>query len=156
MQTFLSYPDFAASAGCLDRQRLGKQRVEVLQMRRALADPSAGWRNHPAVQMWRGYEYALTVYGVIVCAEWVGRGYKDSVMLQLAEYMPNGDFELPPWLGDDRLHASHRRALSFKDWAWYSRYGWHAERPDDYTYFWPTLHLDYGGAGDGTLNTVRR
>lgn len=30
MQTFLPYPDFVESASVLDRQRLGKQRVEVI------------------------------------------------------------------------------------------------------------------------------
>jgi len=29
MQTFLPYPDFARSAAVLDRQRLGKQRLEA-------------------------------------------------------------------------------------------------------------------------------
>lgn len=32
MQTFLPYPDFARSAACLDRQRLGKQRLEAFQI----------------------------------------------------------------------------------------------------------------------------
>ena len=36
MQTFLPLPTFAASAQCLDRARLGKQRVETLQFAHAL------------------------------------------------------------------------------------------------------------------------
>ena len=32
MQTFLPYSSFAATAGLLDVRRLGKQRVEVLQV----------------------------------------------------------------------------------------------------------------------------
>jgi len=32
MQTFLPYPDFAASSAVLDDRRLGKQRVEALQI----------------------------------------------------------------------------------------------------------------------------
>ena len=43
MQTFLPDPDFARSARCLDRLRLGKQRVEVLQLLRALLVPGSGW-----------------------------------------------------------------------------------------------------------------
>ena len=31
MQTFLPYSNFKKSAKCLDRQRLGKQRVEALK-----------------------------------------------------------------------------------------------------------------------------
>lgn len=52
VQTFLPYPDFAQSAQCLDRQRLGKQRVEVLQLLKALKGESKGWKNHPAAKMW--------------------------------------------------------------------------------------------------------
>ena len=36
MQTFLPYPAFDLSAQVLDRQRLGKQRVETLQVLKAL------------------------------------------------------------------------------------------------------------------------
>lgn len=42
MQTFLPYPDFAESASVLDRQRLGKQRVETLQVMKALTVPGYG------------------------------------------------------------------------------------------------------------------
>ncbi|WP_407659745.1 pyrimidine dimer DNA glycosylase/endonuclease V, partial [Kineococcus indalonis] len=35
MQTFLPYPGFARSAAVLDAPRLGKQRVETLQVLRA-------------------------------------------------------------------------------------------------------------------------
>ena len=42
MQTFLPYPDFAASAAALDDRRLGKQRVEALQVLRALVRPLFG------------------------------------------------------------------------------------------------------------------
>lgn len=37
MQTFLPYPDFIRSAQCLDNRRLGKQRVECLQILKTLA-----------------------------------------------------------------------------------------------------------------------
>ena len=36
MQTFLPYPDFKKSASCLDYKRLGKQRVEGLQILNAI------------------------------------------------------------------------------------------------------------------------
>lgn len=52
MQTFLPYPDFAESAHVLDRSRLGKQRVETIQVQRGLVVPGYGWRHHPAVKMW--------------------------------------------------------------------------------------------------------
>lgn len=62
MQTFLPCPDFGRTAACRDARRLGKQRVEALQMLNALGDSAHRWRNHPAVRMWSGYEPALRLY----------------------------------------------------------------------------------------------
>src|SRR3712207_9547123 len=54
MQTFLPVADFTETARLLDNPRLGKQRVECLQVLRALELPDYGWANHPVVTMWRG------------------------------------------------------------------------------------------------------
>ena len=78
MQTFLPYEDFAASIAVLDTPRLGKQRVETLQILRALTLPEYGWRNHPAVRMWRGRIDALALYGLISVAQWRERGFPDT------------------------------------------------------------------------------
>lgn len=66
MQTFLPYADFSGSAAALDPRRLGKQRVEAIQVLRGLTVPGYGWRHHPAVRMWAGYEEALVRYGLDV------------------------------------------------------------------------------------------
>jgi hypothetical protein len=42
VQTFLPYPDFRRTAEVLDSPRLGKQRVETLQILRALELPEYG------------------------------------------------------------------------------------------------------------------
>jgi len=137
MQTFLPYPSFVASAQCLDRKRLGKQRVEVLQILRALSGESAGWRNHPAVRMWRGHQYVLAMYGASCCDEWIARGYRDTTLEKIASHVENitEDVASPGWLGRDDFHASHRAALLFKDYAWYSQFGW-TETPA-MKYVWP-------------------
>ena len=51
MQTFLPYPDYYQSARCLDNKRLGKQRVEALQIHNIVSGKrtTGGWINHPAV-----------------------------------------------------------------------------------------------------------
>jgi len=54
MQTFLPQISFKESAECLDNRRLGKQRVEAMQIMKALLLPEYGWKNHPAVKMWKG------------------------------------------------------------------------------------------------------
>lgn len=54
MQTFLPVANFCESAKYLDKARLGKQRVEAMQILSTLSGASRGWINHPAVRMWRG------------------------------------------------------------------------------------------------------
>ncbi len=78
MQTFLPHPDFEQSARSLDQKRLGKQRVECIQVVRGLTWEKYGWKNHPAVKMWRGYEEALGRYSLVCCEVWVELGYADT------------------------------------------------------------------------------
>jgi hypothetical protein len=135
MQTFLPYADFAASARCLDDVRLGKQRVEAYQVIRTLDGVTSGWRHHPVVKMWRGYEGALVRYGLVVCTEWTHRGRADSVHDKLLVHARTEPCVAPPWLGDEALHASHRSNLLRTDPLWYGRCGW--TEPADLPYVWP-------------------
>lgn len=112
MQTFIPYPDMDASARVLDRQRLGKQRVEAWQILRALTDPSYGWQHHPAVQMWRGYERALVAYYAAICREWTRRGYQHNMPVLVPEPLSADD--LPSWWGQENVHRSHRAMLFHK------------------------------------------
>jgi hypothetical protein len=118
MQTFLPYQNFSESAKCLDRQRLGKQRVENLQILKALNDPDYGWQNHPAVKMWRGRRGALLMYQEAICFEWTSRGYKDTCLEKsknLVVDIPPSEWFAPFWLGNYDLHKSHRSNLLRKD-----------------------------------------
>lgn len=137
MQTFLPVADFAESARLLDDARLGKQRVEAFQIIRTLDGVTKGWRHHPAVRMWRGFEPALIEYALAMCDEWDRRGYADTVRGKLADHVRAGaaPTALPPWLGDPALHASHRSNLLRKDPEFYGRYGW--AEPPDLPYVWP-------------------
>ena len=134
MQTFLPYPDFTKSAQCLDRLRLGKQRLECWQILRTLVGVSSGWKNHPAVRMWRGYEGLLRWYGLVICREWKRRGYKDNLTARLAALGIPSSFSRPQWLGGP-IHASHRSNLLRKDPVYYGQFGW-TEGPD-LPYVWP-------------------
>ena len=78
MQTFLPYADFRRSAQALDLRRLGKQRVEAVQVVRAITRPGYGWRHHPAAKMWRGHAEALGRYGLTMADEWVRHGFADT------------------------------------------------------------------------------
>lgn len=137
MQTFMPYSDFAKSAKVLDRARLGKQRVEVLQILKAM-DSNKGWANHPCTKMWRGHKVALIRYGIAVCDEWIARGYKDTCRAKLLHILSetDGSPDAPKWIGDEEVHASHRSNLLRKDTAWYSQFQW-SESPD-MEYKWVT------------------
>ena len=135
MQTFLPYADFARCATVLDTRRLGKQRVEVLQILRAIIVPNYGWRHHPAAKMWKGYEEALGAYGVAICREWCRRGHTDTCDVKIRAELA-GAGALPPWLGDEDFHRSHRSSLLNKD---PERYGdVFTDVPPDLPYVWPS------------------
>lgn len=130
MQTFLPYPDIARSVEALDPRRLGKQRVEAMQILRTLRGETRGWRNHPAVRMWDGHERTLAVYMDACIREWKLRGFVNNMPVTRIRR-----FELPPWFGDDAFHASHRANLLRKDAAYYGAFGW-TEDPAT-PYHWP-------------------
>ncbi|MFJ9591779.1 MSMEG_6728 family protein [Streptomyces virginiae] len=158
MQTFLPFPSFRASAAVLDTRRLGKQRVEALQVLRGLIVPDYGWRRHPAVRMWTGYEEALVRYGLDVCRAWTAEGHADTCAVTLVQdlraRLPGAeprtqeqladDGDLPPWLGAPDFHRSHQSALVRKDPDFY--------RPhfpgvaDDLPYVWPASDRTPGPA----------
>jgi hypothetical protein len=134
MQTFLPYKSYFLSAKCLDWRRLGKQRVEAYQILNVLLARTGkdGWKNHPAVKMWRGYESSLALYFNTIVEEWIFRGYNNNMKFEPVE------FEIidPPWLGDERLHSSHRANLLRKDFTYYRKFGWREEPAEGY--FWPS------------------
>lgn len=145
MQTFMPFANLAESARVLDRQRLGKQRVETLQIVKALVDPSYGWQNHPAVRMWRGHVDALVRYQRAICFEWTNnRGYRDTCLDKTIDFAGTiggdgclfpGDPWAPEWFGNEALHASHRSNLLRKDEEFYRQFGW--TEPTDLEYVWP-------------------
>ena len=118
MQTFVPFERYDASLECLDRQRLGKQRVEVMQIYNALTGHSKGWGNHPATNMWRGHAGALLDYGIMACLVWTDHGYKDTVKDKLLALRDNVDlgesFHYPPWWGGP-IHESHQASLVRKN-----------------------------------------
>lgn len=119
MQTFLPYPDFVESAGVLDNKRLGRQRMEVIEILDILHEvhnPTEGWRNHPSVQMWRKYEVSLCEFGLIVCEEWKARGNKDTAIPKLEAHLDwatsgNYRMEKPPWFGNQEFHLGQKAHL---------------------------------------------
>lgn len=151
MQTFLPEADFSKTAKHLDRQRLMKQRVENLQILKSLAGlySSGAWSNHPAVKMWGGHEDWLYDYNQAILKEVFLRGYKDNTADEFDRiYQENFwgvDSDKPWWLGNKKLHYSHKGRLYEKDPEKYYFYSDYADYRDlGYTccdscsYYWPT------------------
>jgi hypothetical protein len=149
MQTFLPVADFEESARLLDSPRLGKQRVETLQVLRALELPDYGWTSHPVVRMWRGRTPALVAYGLASVRVWRERGFADTTHTLIAEFAPDvvgvpqeelaRAGMLPSWVGDETVHLSHRSNLLAKEPDFYRPlfqplFG---AEPEDLPYVWP-------------------
>jgi hypothetical protein len=149
MQTFLPYADFERTARALDPKRLGKQRVECIQVVRGLTRSDYGWRHHPAVKMWKGYEEALGRYSFTCCEVWVERGFADTCAATIGIDLRDAGVTavrtqpelaragaLPPWLGDPAFHRSHQSALVRKDPEFYG--SMFPDVPEDLEYVWPS------------------
>ena len=126
MQTFVPVPSFLESMRSLDKSRLGNQ-----IWREGITLIRGGWSNHPASKMWRGHEYQLGVYLLAGCDVLAERGkdypeVRRKIKIEMEKFTDTG---LPSWWGDDKLHSSHRRALLYKNFEWYSQFGW-GESPD--------------------------
>lgn len=152
MQTFIvetvvvgdNYPShiFQMTAAKLDNKRLGKQRVECLQILNSLKHKTA-WYNHPAVQMWKGFERALALYGLAMCSEWVyERNFVDNCSEKISKFIVNENGEMdiniiyPNWLYNKQLAESHRSNLIRKKPEHYKKF-W-PEVPNNIPYYWPT------------------
>lgn len=140
MQTFLPYTDIRKCAEVLDNKRLGKQRVETVQILNALLNPPTkkhGWHRHPAVLMWRGYEaFLCKVYLKEIIDEWVRRGFDNTKCGEhYANFLPRlGKPIAPHWLNEE-LCITHRSRLIQKDPEFYRPK--FPGNPEDLGYLWP-------------------
>lgn len=132
MQTFLPYQSFTRTFKCLDYKRLGKQKVEALQIINVIEGRSKGWENHPTVRMWHLNIDSLKLYCNLCIVEWVRRGYVNNIKMFELSF---GLIEHPKWLGTNSFHSSHRAALLFKNYDFYSKYNWREQPKCEYV--WP-------------------
>lgn len=140
MQTFLPYPNFEASAAVLDNKRLGKQRVEAYQLLKTINGYSDGWSSHPCTKMWINHPKALAAYGLVMCNEWLSRGFSDSLfdkifLISNLERYPPVDLPMPKWFGSEEFHRSHQSNLLRKDERYYANF--FKDVPNNLPYIWP-------------------
>ena len=144
MQVFMPFADFIETARALDKRRLQKQGVECLQLLLSIYDvplddgrSRTGHKNHPAYKAWQPYPLALIKYTLVIVEECKVRGIKaDTVEGRVRGLLPEAcDLEsipLPPFVGDEEFHRSHRYRLLQKgreDAAksgenWYDQFTW--------------------------------
>jgi hypothetical protein len=136
MQTFLPYANFEKSLSCLDNARLGKQRVEAMQILNYLTgkNPTSSWRNHVAVRMWEGYETALMYYHNLSLVLWMNRGKVNNMAFYPID---EDDIIVPDWIGDEYFHRSHKCNLLRKDYEHYSKFFGENKYDIAAPYYWP-------------------
>jgi hypothetical protein len=113
MQTFITDINIIQSAKNLDNKRLGKQRVEAIQIANNLLIKPNRWKNHPAVKMWDGYIEFLIYYLTIHICEWHNRGFKNNkclIHLQNLSSKIKNKVVKPNWLTEEFIE-SHRSNL---------------------------------------------
>jgi hypothetical protein len=138
MQTFLPYENIDKVVKCLDNKRLGKQRVEAIQIAQALLGLSDGWKNHPAVKMWKGHEaYLVIEYLKKVMDEWKNRGYKNTKCEihyeKLIQLIDLKTYKKPEWLNEE-FCLSHQSNLLRKKPEHYEKY---FDVQNNLEYIWP-------------------
>lgn len=133
MQTFLPSADASVSAVILDNKRLNKQILEGYQILNVLSGMSktGGWKNHPAVLMWRGYERGLWEYIQAMIHEAKLRGIRtennEANLNRLKEQCwEDWGSQAPSFWKDDgkvmRLITTHRANLFKKDPMYYAQF----------------------------------
>jgi hypothetical protein len=142
---------FRASCGALDNKRLGKQRVEALQLINAIVQRKQlglhgpvgadgrrkhftskgirvpGWINHLATLMWEDHLETLRLYMNVAIKAWCGRKNADGNPTKNTMKIVDIDkskLSLPPFIGDKEFHATHRANLLYKDSDFYGKHGW--------------------------------
>jgi hypothetical protein len=135
MQTFLPSANPATAARMLDSKRLNKQILECYQILNVLSgkSPTGGWRNHPAVLMWKGYERGLWTYVQAMIVEAKYRGIKtennEANLNRLKDQCWNqwGSNRPSFWTDNNKLMrvvTTHKASLFDKDPMYYSKFSY--------------------------------
>ncbi len=141
MQTFIPFKDIQRTAKALDGKRLGKQRIEAIQIERILLKitNTNAWTNHPTVKMWKGYEsYLIKVYLRAILDEWKNRGYKNTLSenhySELSSLIKNKKIIKPTWI-NKKFCKSHQSNLLRKNPEHYKKF--FPKTPNNLPYVWP-------------------
>jgi len=142
MQVFMPFPSFQESVNCLDKSRLGNQ-----IWREAKTLLTGGWSHHPAAKLWENHKPALATYCLaglksLLKNNWISPNSYNLHYFTFLEYIDhnNPKPEMPPFIGNERFHLSHRLNLLWKLPSHYSKYFTEPVPTSKPEYYWP-LHL---------------
>lgn len=158
MQTFLPYADFRKSAQVLDKRRCFAQTREAKQILNVLEGKTTGYKNHPAVLMWKGYEKELkhyyniflnhclvvhkinTEYWYEDCRYSYGVRSQDFGDYFCDNMIPSWEMNKPFWLGQEPFHRAMRSRLIEKDPEFYGPKFLDKDKGyNDSKYWWPVM-----------------
>lgn len=134
-QVYMPYSDFTMTARCLDNKRLNKQITEAKQVF-TFVEYGYGFQGNPSpYKMWEGCGNAIGLYILALYSEWQNRwftkqrgGNKEHKAGEFVLYDRNWnavkDIVYPKWYTDEKVFSSYRSALLYKDFDWYSKFGW--------------------------------
>lgn len=124
MYTFLPYADFDETARTLLERDLEQQIMHTVIALDCLhekdAETVAAWSKHPLMNMWRGYEVQLALYGQAMVTQAQIRGMDvDNYSKRLDWHYDTATFpddfkmEKPPWFDDpDKMRWVERSSRS--------------------------------------------
>lgn len=89
----------------------------------ALRVETKAWANHPVVNAWKWYEWALVQYAIAICKEWRNRGYRDSLLPYFEQELQYETWRLSPnFTANPEVNRMYRRILTHKNPEWYGQF----------------------------------
>jgi hypothetical protein len=122
MNTLLPFPSLN-SIGLLSNADLAIQIYHASELVHLLEDCPVGWYREEAALQWYGHLDALKAYHNQCVILWGQRGFTPNRKIYTGLELRYST-KLPPWVGDERVHAFHRYTLMAGNPSFYSRYNW--------------------------------
>lgn len=150
MITWMTMGTYGKTAKTLEREDLEIQREEVLHIVNWLIEEDSDCDDDDLVLgMWSGFEYALCIYGMFICMEWIRRGIVDEIFWKLGNICHElGDsYQAPPWIKDKDVIRSHRSNLMRYDPDKYGKL--FKGTPENMPIIYPVIHYGEDGEPEG-------
>lgn len=136
LMVWLPYPNLRLSVHCLSAFHLGKQFADSVTILRVLAGHNGGGHGKfvTTTSAWGHNPESLLVYSSFAHTELYKRGWtrdhpnprtpEGKKHFKLPGEWYTDEYQVPDWVGVERIHASHRSYLITKDREWYSQFAW--------------------------------